>query len=318
MAQRANRGRATGTARREDSKEAKGKGPVGGFWTEERGRKLRSVVHRLATARLGGAKREPDVYVTSTLPVQGQTVAVFVSLAKPRTPFGWVQRSLCTFAHDSLVCVTFDGKPVPSYPVKRSKTKRNYPIYRALIPTTPADPPGERVLEVRVLDGCFRPMKIPCTIQKQAFGTQHIWLGKDKSGLLADRRRKWKKEDSMVSQRLSIHPSVCTPPPVAGSRLIPRVTSCHRREFAGQSLAAPGDEGADVGWALHRPERWRHHHSVRAAKVLQRQVRGKLFPQGLGLWRGQGGCGELACRREGCAGRKGGQRFQTARKLHRS
>ena len=159
--------------------------------------RLRNLIARAANARLGGANREPDVYVTSTLPVQGQTVAVFVSIGKPRTPVGWVQRSLRTsFAHDDLVSVNFGGRSVPSYPLDRSKTKRDYPIYRALIPTTPADSPGDRVLEVRVLDGSYRPVKIPCTIQRQVFETQHIWLGKQKARLL--RLRQTKREDAKV------------------------------------------------------------------------------------------------------------------------
>ena len=90
---------------------------------------LRRAIGRLESRRRRGrSKREPDIYVTSTLPVQGQTVAVFVSLAKPATPLGWIQRSLRTFAHDDLVSVSFDGKSVPSYPLKRSKTKRDYPM----------------------------------------------------------------------------------------------------------------------------------------------------------------------------------------------
>lgn len=102
----------------------KAEDPVGLVWLEQGKRRLRRAVDRV-TLR-GRPKCDPDIYVTSTLPVQGQTVAVFVSIRKPRTPLGWIQHSLKTFAHDDLVSITFDGRPVPSYPLKRSQTKRDY------------------------------------------------------------------------------------------------------------------------------------------------------------------------------------------------
>jgi murein DD-endopeptidase MepM/ murein hydrolase activator NlpD len=62
-----------------------------------------------------------------------------------------------------------------------------------LIPTAPLDKPGPRTLEIKVRDNRYKPVKIPCTIQKQSFETQHIWLSKKKSTL-----KKSKTEEAQV------------------------------------------------------------------------------------------------------------------------
>lgn len=168
-------------------------GSTGGvLWLQSSKAKLRNALAKLAQGRRKG-RIEPDVYVTSTLPVQGQTVAVFVSFAKPRSPIGWLQYSMKQFAHDELVNVSFHGKSIPSYPLRPNKTGRDYPVYRSLIPTTPLDEPGPRTLRIEVQDDRYKPVTIPCTIQKQSFETQHIWLSKKKSTL-----KKSKTEEAQI------------------------------------------------------------------------------------------------------------------------
>ena len=49
---------------------------------------------------------------------------------------------------------------------------------------------------MKVLEDSYEAVRIPCTIQKQNFETQNIWLGKKKSGLLT--RNKSKREESEV------------------------------------------------------------------------------------------------------------------------
>ena len=179
---------------------SKGNTPPGVEWLDQSKIRLRQALGRLARhrSRQGRSKVEPNVYVTSTLPVQGQTVAVFVSVSRPRTPVGWLKHHLRTFAHDDLVQVSFGGKSVPSYPLRESRTRSlAAPMYRALIPTTPLDKPGERDLEIKVLDDRYKSVTIPCNVQKQAFETQHIWLKGKKSGLLS--KKKSRRESTRVS-----------------------------------------------------------------------------------------------------------------------
>uniref|UniRef100_A0A7S3E557 M23ase beta-sheet core domain-containing protein n=1 Tax=Chloropicon laureae TaxID=464258 RepID=A0A7S3E557_9CHLO len=184
------------------------------------------------------AQVEPDVYVTSTLPVQGQTVAVFVSLPRPNTPLGWLQHAL---SRDGLVRVSFSGREYQSYRLRTvaagasdkgdkgpspsrgrelslrgsgpGKTVGPHPqrsqgpalprpatMYRTLIPTTPLDAPGvSRTLEIEVLDPRYKGVRIPCSIQKQQFETQHIWLSKQKSKLLTLDESTRQREERQVA-----------------------------------------------------------------------------------------------------------------------
>ena len=148
-------------------------------------RKLRRTLGDLRNDMRGLC--EPEVYVSSTRPAQGDTVAVFVSYGKPRTPIGLAQNALSEWT-EGLVRITFDGENIPAYPVRRRRLGRPPArTYRALIPVTPLDEPGSRTLVVQVNDGRYRraPVHVPCVIQARPFLTQHVWLGEAKRGNLS-------------------------------------------------------------------------------------------------------------------------------------
>ncbi len=86
------------------------------------------------------------VQVSSTRPQQGETIVVSVETTDPNPVLTWGQKNY------------------PLLPVESRK-------FRALIPTTPLDPPGSYILSVQG-EGQERPYAI--SLQKRSFSTQYL------------------------------------------------------------------------------------------------------------------------------------------------
>jgi len=165
-------------------------------WWERRARDVTRSLRRT----------EPNVFVSSTRPSQGQTLAVVVSVDPPRNPITMLQRSIRRMSGGDLVSVTFDGKRIPSH--HWSNRQRGVAAeeggamtYRTLVALTPLDRPGGKELKVRVWDRRYRDVRVRCDVRHKEFLTQHIWLPKKKCKLKQTNKEKdkvsaWRSTES--------------------------------------------------------------------------------------------------------------------------
>ncbi|MGB3509830.1 MAG: M23 family metallopeptidase [Microcoleaceae cyanobacterium] len=97
------------------------------------------------------------IQVTPTNPQLGDTLSVVIEQS----------------SGGSTPTATIDGKTYPFFSVGQNK-------FRALLPTTPLDPPGPRQLQVTTETGV---QNLSVNLQNRSFPTQSIWLSPDKNSI---------------------------------------------------------------------------------------------------------------------------------------
>lgn len=159
----------------------------------------------IASSSLKKSQKDvPSVWISNRQPLQGETVAIRVSVPRPRTPVGHLRHLFhCSKVGRGLVNMTLleedeeheerfgnQGESIKSIiPVfrdddTRGTTESNLTRWCGYIPSTPLDRPGRRLLVVRIEDGRHHPRTMELRFRKRPFDTQSIWLDDDKAELL--------------------------------------------------------------------------------------------------------------------------------------
>lgn len=234
----------------------------------------------LTYSSVGSAVKEPlSVLVSSTEPRQGETVSVFVRPVDGN-PLLRLDLKLRALLSEKLRFHTLDvrcgARRVPLLPMEGGK-------WRALLPTTPLDSPGDFELQI-VMHGPW-PRVLYCTdmtLRGKEFGVESIWLPEGKE----DTQESSSLEDEEVGLGL------------AGPTRVGAVLRGLRAWLSGW---VPADDEAvrdyvaptAVERPVHPAEPRADNVTVRHPTVLQRSVGAELLPPWPRLRRGEGnaGCG---------------------------
>jgi len=128
---------------------------------------------------LGLKERPIDVKISSWTPAQGDTLAVLVSVSSPggnlldNISFPFREK----LPLQSQVQVSCSGSRVPVFP-----TAVDNMTWRALIPTTPLDKPGNLDIIVEITDGRHKKFKGTVEICDKEYPVESIWVQKSKLG----------------------------------------------------------------------------------------------------------------------------------------
>lgn len=158
------------------------------------------TVSMLAAEARGGALagrwwKAPDFRVSCAAPRQGDSLAIVVRVQPPPNPLAALVRAIgVAAAGGALVHVAWDGARVPCFPCPNREG-----MWRAIVPTTPLDPPRNYTLDVRVNDCFHRGAVAELALHPHDFLVEHIWLPEGRSGATSDAAAE-KRVDDAVSR----------------------------------------------------------------------------------------------------------------------
>ncbi|XP_057824612.1 uncharacterized protein LOC131036681 isoform X1 [Cryptomeria japonica] len=133
-----------------------------------------------STMQLIGFERRPVIIAVSNWkPVQGETLAIMVSVPPAENFIDSINLSFrANFCKHSLVEVTFEEERFSAFSTSTCPNK-----WRTLIPLSPLDTTGQRSLIVDVNDGRHESFHGVIEVLEKEYPTETIWLSGNKSGI---------------------------------------------------------------------------------------------------------------------------------------
>ncbi|KAK9823564.1 hypothetical protein WJX72_003816 [[Myrmecia] bisecta] len=124
---------------------------------------------------------EPELLLSTRSAVQGTTVAVLVAPAPPRSPLGLIRRLLAERKGDLVEVRGLLGMPVPVFRLDSC-------VWRAYVPVTPLQDPGQYNVQVRVRDGLHKAVDVPVEVVAGDFPVEQLWFRRSKAALVPSER----------------------------------------------------------------------------------------------------------------------------------